>query len=67
MIELAPDRIASESGAEVIRAGGGGRPERVVIDSRQVRPGDLFFGLSGERSDGGEFAATALDAGAWGV
>ena len=48
-------------------AGGGGRPERAVVDSRQVRPGDLFFGLRGERADGGEFAASALEAGAWGV
>jgi UDP-N-acetylmuramoyl-tripeptide--D-alanyl-D-alanine ligase len=67
LIELAPDRIASEAGAEVIRTGGGGRPERAVIDSREVRPGDLFFGLPGERSEGGEFAAAALAAGAWGV
>ena len=29
--------------------------------------GDLFFALQGERADGGEFAARALDAGAWGV
>ena len=67
MIELSPDRIASAAGAEVVRSGGGGRPERAVIDSREVGPGDLFFGLSGERSEGGEFAGAALEAGAWGV
>ena len=38
-----------------------------MVDSREVRPGDLFFGLRGERADGGEFAAPALEAGAWGV
>jgi UDP-N-acetylmuramoyl-tripeptide--D-alanyl-D-alanine ligase len=32
-----------------------------------VAPGDLFVGLRGERSDGGEYAAQALLAGAWGV
>jgi glutamine amidotransferase len=32
-------------------------PSRVVIDSREVRPGDLFVGLPGRRHDGGEFAA----------
>jgi UDP-N-acetylmuramoyl-tripeptide--D-alanyl-D-alanine ligase len=42
-------------------------PLRVSIDSRAVAPGDLFVGLRGERSDGGEYAAQALQAGAWGV
>jgi UDP-N-acetylmuramoyl-tripeptide--D-alanyl-D-alanine ligase len=42
-------------------------PLRVSIDSRAVAPGDLFVGLRGERSDGGEFAAQALQAGAWGT
>jgi UDP-N-acetylmuramoyl-tripeptide--D-alanyl-D-alanine ligase len=39
----------------------------VVVDSREVGPGDLFIGLPGARVDGGSFAAQALDAGAWGV
>jgi UDP-N-acetylmuramoyl-tripeptide--D-alanyl-D-alanine ligase len=42
-------------------------PLRVSIDSRAVVPGDLFVGLRGDRSDGGEYAAQALQAGAWGV
>ena len=42
-------------------------PLRVTIDSRDVRPGDLFVGLPGSNVDGGSFAAAALDAGAWGV
>ena len=63
MIELAPERIAAEIAAEVAARGGTGRPERAVIDSRDVRPGDLFFGLRGQRADGGEHAAAALDAG----
>jgi UDP-N-acetylmuramoyl-tripeptide--D-alanyl-D-alanine ligase len=40
---------------------------RAVIDSRQAGPGDLFFGLRGERADGGAFAPAVLEAGAWGV
>jgi UDP-N-acetylmuramoyl-tripeptide--D-alanyl-D-alanine ligase len=36
----------------------------VTIDSRQVRPGDLFVALRGEAFDGGDFAAEALGAGA---
>jgi UDP-N-acetylmuramoyl-tripeptide--D-alanyl-D-alanine ligase len=67
VIELAPERIAAEAAADVAARGGPGRPERGVIDSRDVRPGDLFFGLRGQRADGGEHAAAALDAGAWGV
>jgi len=64
-------RIAGEAGAELVAdacaATGGPGPGRVVIDSRDVGPGDLFVGLPGARADGGTFAATALAAGAWGV
>jgi UDP-N-acetylmuramoyl-tripeptide--D-alanyl-D-alanine ligase len=67
MIELSAERIARGAGASVVVEGDGGRPERAVIDSREVRPGDLFVGLRGERADGGEFAAAALAAGAWGA
>ena len=62
-------RIAGAAGAELLRgvdrAAEG--PARVVIDSRAIEPGDLFFALPGERVDGGRFAADALRAGAWGV
>jgi UDP-N-acetylmuramoyl-tripeptide--D-alanyl-D-alanine ligase len=58
--------IADASGARLVRDAGG-EPRRVVIDSREVGPGDLFVGLVGTRSDGGEFAARAVEAGAWGV
>jgi UDP-N-acetylmuramoyl-tripeptide--D-alanyl-D-alanine ligase len=67
VIELAAERIAAAAGAEIVAAGPGGRPERAVVDSREVRPGDLFFGLPGARAHGGEFAVAALEAGAWGV
>jgi UDP-N-acetylmuramoyl-tripeptide--D-alanyl-D-alanine ligase len=67
VIELAPERIAAEIGGEITREGPDGRPTRAVIDSREVTPGDLFFGLRGERADGGEHAAATLGAGAWGV
>jgi UDP-N-acetylmuramoyl-tripeptide--D-alanyl-D-alanine ligase len=67
MIELSVERIADGAGAKIAARGEGGRPERAVIDSREVGEGDLFFALRGERADGGEFAAQALDSGAWGV
>jgi UDP-N-acetylmuramoyl-tripeptide--D-alanyl-D-alanine ligase len=68
VIELSAGRLAAAAGAELAagdpeRAG----PERAVIDSRAVAPGDLFVGLRGASADGGRFAAQALEAGAWGV
>ena len=61
------DRLASAAGAEVLAGGGEGGPARAVIDSREVREGDLFVGLPGERFDGGEFGSEALRRGAWGI
>jgi UDP-N-acetylmuramoyl-tripeptide--D-alanyl-D-alanine ligase len=61
------ERLASSAGAEVLASGGEGGPARAVIDSREVREGDLFVGLPGERFDGGEFGAEALRRGAWGI
>ena len=37
-------------------AGRAARAARVVIDSREAGPGDLFVGLPGESHDGGAFA-----------
>ena len=67
MIELSADRLAAGAGAAVVVEGASGRPRRAVIDSRIVETEDLFFGLPGEHADGGEHAAAALEAGAWGV
>ncbi|MDX6607970.1 MAG: UDP-N-acetylmuramoyl-tripeptide--D-alanyl-D-alanine ligase [Solirubrobacterales bacterium] len=67
MIALDGERLASAAGAEVLASGRPGGPERVVIDSRDVREGDLFAGLPGESFDGGEFGADALRQGAWGI
>jgi UDP-N-acetylmuramyl pentapeptide synthase len=62
-------RVAEAAGARLAGPApeGAGGPARVVIDSRQAGPGDLFVGLAGEHADGGRFAAQALAAGAWGV
>ena len=51
----------------MLASGGAGGPKRVVIDSRDVREGDLFVGLPGEHYDGGEFIADALRQQAWGI
>jgi UDP-N-acetylmuramoyl-tripeptide--D-alanyl-D-alanine ligase len=62
------ERVAQAAGATLTHgAGTADGPHRVTIDSRDVRVGDLFVGLPGERVDGGTFAAAAAAAGAWGV
>jgi len=67
-----PERVAAAAGALLAGSPPGSRdaqpgPLRATIDSRDVRPGDLFVGLPGSRTDGGHFAAGALADGAWGV
>jgi UDP-N-acetylmuramoyl-tripeptide--D-alanyl-D-alanine ligase len=66
-VRLSPEEIVAALGAEVVSEGEAGSPRRATIDSTETGPGDLFFGLRGERRDGGEFAPAALGAGAWGV
>jgi UDP-N-acetylmuramoyl-tripeptide--D-alanyl-D-alanine ligase len=64
-------RVASAAGACLVRepsqSEGDQGPRGAVIDSRKAGPGDLFVGLVGEHADGGEYAAQALQGGAWGV
>ena len=67
MIEMTPEQIADAAGAKIVAEGAAQAPRRAVVDSREAGAGDLFVGLPGEHADGGEFAAAALEAGAWGV
>ena len=66
-MNLGAEEIAAAIGAEVLATGADGSPARAVIDSKAAGKGDLFFGLRGENVDGGEYAAAALEAGAWGA
>jgi len=66
-MKLTPEQIATAMGADVVARGDANWPRRAVIDSSEAGGGDLFFGLRGERVDGGEFAAAAIEAGAWGA
>lgn len=54
-------------GAEWLERARAGAAPRVVIDSREVRPGDLFVGLPGEHVDGARYVDAARAAGAWEV
>jgi UDP-N-acetylmuramoyl-tripeptide--D-alanyl-D-alanine ligase len=49
------------------RDGESARVGRIVTDTRQLAPGDIFWGLRGPRFDGSEFAADAYERGAVGV
>jgi UDP-N-acetylmuramoyl-tripeptide--D-alanyl-D-alanine ligase len=66
-VRLGGAEITAATGARVLAGGSTERPRQAVIDSSAAGPGDLFFGLRGENRDGGEFAAGAIEAGAWGV
>jgi UDP-N-acetylmuramoyl-tripeptide--D-alanyl-D-alanine ligase len=66
-VRLGGVEIARATGARVLAEGSSEAPRRAVIDSSVAGPGDLFVGLRGENRDGGEFAAAAVEAGAWGV
>jgi UDP-N-acetylmuramoyl-tripeptide--D-alanyl-D-alanine ligase len=72
LIDFTPEQIAEVCGARLLAgdpspASADDMPQRAVVDSREVRRGDLFVGLPGEQVDGGTFAAQAAAAGAWGV
>ena len=60
MLDLAT--AAQATGAR--RLGDNAVFDRVTTDSRDLRSGDLFVGIRGERFDGGAFADQALSAGA---
>jgi UDP-N-acetylmuramoyl-tripeptide--D-alanyl-D-alanine ligase len=65
---MSPARFTLEAAADatrgtVLRRGAGGF-EGVCSDSRQLRPGQAFVAIDGERFDGHEFCAQAAAAGA---
>jgi UDP-N-acetylmuramoyl-tripeptide--D-alanyl-D-alanine ligase len=68
VIDLPAGWVAEASGGR-LRSGDAEAPGpvRAVVDSREVRPGDLFVGIAGDQADGGDFAEGALTAGAWGA
>ncbi|HEY3355549.1 MAG TPA: UDP-N-acetylmuramoyl-tripeptide--D-alanyl-D-alanine ligase [Polyangia bacterium] len=61
LAEAAAAMAAAPGGAAILAFSG------VSIDSRSVRPGELFFAIRGERFDGHDYVAAALAAGAAGV
>ena len=66
-MNLSPAQIAAARGGVVVAGGAAEPPGRAPLDSAEAGLGDLFFGLRGEKRDGGEFAPAAIEGGAWGV
>jgi len=52
---------------EAVGAPGVARIKSIVVDSRRVLPGSLFFALKGENADGHGYVAEALEKGASGA
>jgi UDP-N-acetylmuramoyl-tripeptide--D-alanyl-D-alanine ligase len=60
---LTPADLVAATGGSLVREGSR-RVRGGAVDSRQVRPGNLFVALPGERTDGHRFLREAVDAGA---
>jgi UDP-N-acetylmuramoyl-tripeptide--D-alanyl-D-alanine ligase len=66
-IPLTAASVAAAAGGAVVAGDPRQTFDGVSIDTRTLRRGELFIAIRGERFDGVEFAAAALDAGAEGV
>ena len=64
MIPLPLADVAAVCGGRLVDADPAAPVGGVTVDSRTVRPGDLFVALAGSRTDGSLFAAAAAQAGA---
>ena len=56
--DLFSDDAAIDPQAEAVDVKG------LAVDSRAVKPGDLFFALAGSKTDGSRFVDSAIQAGA---
>ena len=63
MYNVTIDQIAKEMGL-AYKGPEGIVARRVVFDSREVGPGDLFVAIRGQRVDGHRFIEKAIEAGA---
>jgi UDP-N-acetylmuramoyl-tripeptide--D-alanyl-D-alanine ligase len=63
-VEYSVEEVARAVGGRLILDGPSAVVRGVGTDTRQLRPGDLFFALPGERFDGHRFLGHAIEAGA---
>jgi UDP-N-acetylmuramoyl-tripeptide--D-alanyl-D-alanine ligase len=66
-LSLSAAGIAGVTGGRVVQGDPASSIGRIGIDSRSVQPGELFVAIRGERFDGHDFVAAALERGASGV
>jgi UDP-N-acetylmuramoyl-tripeptide--D-alanyl-D-alanine ligase len=66
-VQLTAGRVAAVVGGDLAAGDPASPIDGFSIDTRTLKPGDLFFGIRGERFDGDEFTGNALEAGAMGV
>lgn len=65
--ELSFREIVGAIGAEFLVGNPEARVRGVSTDTRQLKPGDLFFALKGEHADGHQYVRAAVEGGAAGV
>jgi len=66
-IPLTAASVAAAAGGVVAAGDPGQAFDGVSIDTRTLKPGELFIAIRGERFDGAEFVDSAIDAGAAGI
>jgi UDP-N-acetylmuramoyl-tripeptide--D-alanyl-D-alanine ligase len=66
-MKLSLSRIAEITGAQPDNFDPNAIAIGYSIDSRSIRPGELFFAVKGEKMDGHDFVAQAIEKGALGV
>ena len=64
MLRMSLKEMAAATGASLLETGAPDLAGEVVIDSRRVSPGSVFVAFAGERADGNDYLASALEAGA---
>src|SRR6185436_6446324 len=66
-MRLTAEWVAAAMGGQIVAPGGRGEFSGVSIDTRTLRTGELYVGIRGEKYDGADFSAAAVEAGAAGV
>jgi UDP-N-acetylmuramoyl-tripeptide--D-alanyl-D-alanine ligase len=67
-IRLTAEWVAAAMAGQIAGAGGGRQEfSGVSIDTRTLRAGELYVGIRGDRFDGADFSAAAVEAGAAGI
>ncbi|NUO08594.1 MAG: UDP-N-acetylmuramoyl-tripeptide--D-alanyl-D-alanine ligase [Candidatus Brocadia sp.] len=64
---LSLDEVVKAVSGRIVSADANTTVRGISTDSRNIRKGDLFFALKGERFDGHQFVMQAMDAGAVGA